>query len=1401
MRPSWFLPPLAALFLGGALWVVFRGTRVEPARLLAEARTRLEHLPEDIAARQKSRSEARARLDLALRQARSAGNGALRAELLLLRADLNQAEGLHAMALEDCRARLELGLRDADTLARTCALLLRLGQPGEALAFAGELAGLDPARGHAFLGSAHVDLSDAPLASLEGLVHGSLSPARAKAARALARRAAALGSEETLVAPAREELLEFFPRSDERRRAAEWVREAGSELATARREFLTSLEHGPTSLAVVGLQDLCLRAGLDDEAAELGTLALSQEDLADPMRLLLRTASALVSLGRERAAKDLVRRVQKRLEGKLRHDDLPSEGLSDELAEWCALLARLESWHDLGQAAWALQLRAADSRERAERARISLATACVRTGNFSAARVALEALGTGPLVDPGARVETWLLQAELARALENRGDERFALRSLDRDAPLDPPEPLRARLAQAWERLADVQLEDGQPLAASESLTRALRCSGPRAKELEQRWHEVGARAVESSSGLPSSYGLYLSARGALRNGNAAAAADAARYLLDSQPGLAPALEVASAAAEALHNYPRLIESTLELLERGSASSEASARLRNVPASALLAEDRVRWIELDPVGSLEPILRRLLARGDRSAAARLARTAAPERQPEEVRVLLSTLLLESGNLEGARAALATLPPSHPAWRAATALALELATRRDGDGASAELARTLALVRASGPPADPGLVGQLATWIADGRLEEAAELATWLADERTPFLVEALLAQGVLDVLSSAPSSEALERAAALTEDGRAELGRLLLVGAGGDLSALASEARTALASPLAADPGRALALRILAGERERVVQALVGARLDGRALELELAAACALGLYPADLQSVGAQRIAAPAFLFEGLAPERFLLLVLAAGLPPFSAWVLQATAARGPALADDPSLLALRARAELALARPSAAKSELARAGERIDARMAWLRLQALVASGAPARAREDAELGWFTRSGRLKDEDAEFAHLRALRAQRNGDPAEAVRVLERAAGEPGAAPDLLARLAELEDRPGRRTRAVELYAQVLAEQRAGPDDPRMLACLEALRAARDEGEISVRRWWAEVEALEAEHPEDPAPVRELAARAFEEAGEEGRTQALARLARFRARTLDRPVEGLRRGEALRWTRLLARFTPEGAVRFAEEELRRDPIDPALWHASAEALLAAGRTRAALERLEAINQVAPATETARLLLQHRYELDRSAESFQRQLAVIRKLDPSVKNDPVLLFLGHVADLEGRGQGPRWALELWESRATNGLADPDFGRLLALALFAGGAQEAALRVLGEARELAPSALEDQVLAGLQRLIEAAPPPEPEEPAGTPSSAEAETAAGTVGDAPTSVDDAPAQLRPAGGAEGEPPPKPAAEGPVKARPDAPAEGGRKRPKKAAKEREE
>jgi hypothetical protein len=416
-----------------------------------------------------------------------------------------------------------------------------------------------------------------------------------------------------------------------------------------------------------------------------------------------------------------------------------------------------------------------------------------------------------------------------------------------------------------------------------------------------------------------------------------------------------------------------------------------------------------------------------------------------------------------------------------------------------------------------------------------------------------------------------------------------------------------------------------------------------------------------------------------------------------------------------------------LRARAAGALGLAELGLHELGEDLAPLGARGAWLGARLAENSGAPRASVQARELDWLRAAGARVDGQAGLALLRARLARAEGRLDEAVALLEEAlrAGTSTGAERLL--LAELEGERSQHARAAELLAEEHAVRSQSERAELLPVLLDALRAARDAGEYSEARWWTEIEALEAEHARDPAPVRELAQRAFEQSSQGGQAssvRAAELLARLRERTLGRSLESLRRGEGLRWVRLLARYSPSRALALAHEELELAPLEPELWRALAEAELAVGDWPGALATLEAIQSVAPEREAARLLALTAFRLDSDARTFLRRLGQLEKMDPGARSDPLLSFYRSMAELrlpaKEAGVAPLNGAPRWSALAPAGPAGARHGRASAIARVESGKRAPALQIMALAQGGAESALERDLFEASAHLMKAAP---------------------------------------------------------------------------------
>jgi len=1361
LRLRWILPPLAALSLGGVLWMTLRGREVSPAELLDSARVHLAGKQKDLTGAQRDLDEALKLLERA--DPADAETKALLAEVLTQRAQVYRTRGLPDLALYDCQRRLASSGPEVETLALACEIALWLDDPGAALEYGTALAALDGDRAQGYLGRARVALADEPLAELERLARSELAPEDAAAALQLAQRAAVFAAEPDVSRAALDELGGYFRLDADRRLASELVHQAAEHLEAARSAFVASLERGLTVDAVAGLQDLLLRGGAGREVVDLGLAALALTQLNAPMPILARTASTLVSLGRDERARALVRELGKREKTVLDPRALPSNALRDELQEWCTLLERLGLWSELRVGAGELLVRSARNKENELVARFWLGLANLREKKHKEAEAFLSAVSAAPPRAHDIHVRVWLALGELARVARQPAQERYCLLLATKEAPLEPEGELRRAVGEAWLRLGTLQEEQGEGAEAEVSLTHALRFSPERAEEIEPRWRERGRKGLGSrvTTGV---FAYVARAENELAQEEFGPALEDAEAVLAKFPGLGPALEVASKAAYRVGDYPTAISASLELIERGWPRLEASARLRQVPDEAFLPADRVRWMKLDPLASLPEVLDSLLARGERGAALAAVRGATLRSQPPELIVRAARLLLEEGSPAEAHGALAQLADGSPALRGAAALVVRAGLEAGEQPLSTAIERVLE----SGAPVDPELPGALDLLLEAGRAQECEALCEWLLTQPGPQLGPVLLRSAARRLIARTNTvvDEDLERASALLEPGPADLGRLLIAFDRGDQGEVAREAGFLLSTALAADPAAKALLFLLEDEPERAADSLGRSPCDGRSPRRELAAAClsAVRARAGETEPLPGIDGGAPfelPTLSPGLAalpPGTLEVTLLASDVAPWSAWALARLAEWPEATRAEPWACVLAAGARRALGDgPGAARAlEPALASAPGLAAAWWLRAElARALPGSPqarARAAEPFEIGWLTASGSAERDEPALVPLQVATLLASDQRDAAVRILERELERTPLDPDDLAALARLESVDGRRTRAIQLYGKLFSSHPAPVGADALLDYLEVLRAARAAGEISEARWWSEVEALEAERPADPAPVRELFTRAFEspavarittsgdeeesgatpvvapaadEASGVDRSRAAERLQRFRNRTGGRPIEVLRAGETRRWTSALERYTPERAVRFARAERLADPADPDVWRACAEAELAAERWSEALETLEALQRVAPAGDTARLYALTSYQLREDPDELARKLDEVARLDPAAGEDVVLAFYRSIAVLRGRLTGyaaiANAAPELWNARLQAGPVEPSEVRAFALALFAADKRGTGVRVLLQSLEdSSDSALGQDVTRALAYLMRAAP---------------------------------------------------------------------------------
>jgi tetratricopeptide (TPR) repeat protein len=1320
MRLRLLLPLLALVSLSGVTWMVVRSRAETPAMLLESARARLEDPTGDVAL-------ALRELEEGLRLASDALDGEVRMELLRERSRLHTEQGLYELALRDLELILTGGEPDPEVLAEACQLALWLEDPGHALELAERLEPLDEAQAHVLVGSARVDLGHRPLARVAELARDALDAEGEARAVRLAQRAAVLAADAETSAVAREELGELFPRVEDRRKVEELVDEAAEQLELGRQALVSSLDPGTSFQAVVGLQDLLLGAGDDVDAAELGEVALSIPGIQSRMPLLFSTVPALLRLGRREAAANLVTNTAttRTVVGALR-----GLGGGGQLLEWCQLLEQLELWDALKPAAAELERRyqrAPDYRQ-PPWSSYFLGLCDLAAGRYPPARYRLNQVALAPTLPSSMAQRTWLGLAEIARRTGNASEERIGLMQATRQG-LEPVPERREAVAQAWDRLAEIS-HAGDPAFALEWATQAL-CLAPTLERFA-RWQEGWPPQPGNTDTGPLAGFRY--AQWSFEQGDLQTAEKVSDAVLSRYPHLAPVLEVAARTALARQNYLKVVELTLELLELGWRSEVASGLLAAVPSRHLSTVDRLRWLRLDPGASLGAFLRVLVAHGELDRVALAVRTPAARRMSPRDAELAVRVLLESGDLEATRQLL-PIAGEVPVLKVRLALA---------DPHEDDLPVLLDTLEVPAPEAVPELLGLVDDLLGSAQDALAGRLLERLSDHAGPHLGAVLLRRCVLDLRAGLPPgpSEPLERAAALMDPGWPDLGRVFVAAARGDDDARRREARATLETGLAEDPARRLLLAVLAENPTVARQVLLRRAIDGRDPLLRLGAMCVevladelgragegstdtlteawnatttvrgltvLPTLPAALHSVGAHEVATVALAADGA---------------PFAAWALKRIESWPVDARAHPWAGALAALARTHCGQAAEALAELDRILAQADAPA---ELWALRARWLDPEAALDDHLEWLERAGLRDVDDPGLAGLQATALERSDAREEALERLEAALAERPGDVELLADRARLKSTPGHRLEALQCWNELMTNLAPGARGAWVPAVLDNLRAARSDGEISERRWWTEVEALEAELPDDPAPVRELAERAFETLGPgQGRAQALQRMERFRARTLRRPIESLRAGEAARWTQLLARYSPGGAVDFAGQELAAAPYDPEVWQAWIAALIGAERWDDALADLELLMEIAPDVSTARLLALTAFFVRQDAESFLERLEELEALAPKILGeDHTLTFFRGVAALRSdrpdKQEIATQGWELWERRHEVGLLSQRNGRTLAISLFASGQKERALVALSQCLESQEGALAADVTRALGQLIQSAPP--------------------------------------------------------------------------------
>ncbi|MEW6074554.1 MAG: hypothetical protein AB1726_18405 [Planctomycetota bacterium] len=1220
----WVLFLLAVATALAAWRVWYLSEQVTAASLAASAARRIEAPAPDFDAILRE-------LDLGLDLATAEGDAASGDEILLQRAGVHQRRQSYALALADAEALLERSaLRPAEVLHLASRAARGAGELEQALSLARELEAADPEfpGAHDLVGAIEMQIVDERLEAVRRILDASLSSTRARAGMELARRASALPPDAAPRRRALDSLATVLSLPREREEIRALVAEASEHLVAARAAYVAGLaaQAGPASIE--GFLVVLARAGRDEEAAELGRIALRRRPPPAYSGVLVRAALALDRVERPGAAAALVRSCLQRTPALAAGYGALEPRL---LLDWCLFLRGRGLWPELVRAADMLERRRDQYRgilDLGTAPQLLVGLARSRMGDAEGALAALlrvRPVGRRAEVFPGEQFVSQLARADAFRTFEQRNREEDALQEI-RHHPAPPRDggPTATAYGEILLRLGRQRRAESNWEAAVHLLARALCHLSSRRAELEPEWRRAGAellryqrttieaiaaRLAENGRALPVSdvdvHRLCLLGEFHLARGNFAAAHTAALRALADYEGFPPALELDAAALRGLHRETECIERLLALAEGGAAGPTTWAELRALPAAKFTPEARLRWYRVDPRGAaLRDVARRLAADGDLELALAALRPQTAGELAASDRLLAARLLADLERWPDCRKTLEQIPVEDPAFAGAAGLVLEAAVHPRGPEEEGDpLARALARVYRAPALEAAGFDRAADALFATDHREEARLLLSHLDLDLGQHAPALLLRRGIAELAAGRLSAglEALDRAEAYLPGGETRLGPVLMALEGGDAEGLRGAAQALLASGFATNERREALVQALAGEYGVAVRLARRAEADagGRDPRTLLARAAIELLSPAEEGGeAGPSPAAEAAATFGGVVdPRQTLGILLALESAPWSAWALARLRELPPLAAATPWPLLLEAIALVALGADAEAEAVLAAlSGPVENLRFAWdlrqefLRTRPGVTADSPAWHEFRRE-----RAKALGPEGLGTVELRFLWGEElvaQGRAGEAVEVLAAGLARVPGDPTLGIALARARATAGDLLGAARGYDELFATLEDRAIDDLVPEYLALLRQAAAAGALHAGAWWARLEALETQRPREPAVVRELARRIVETADErrdQGIARAQERMERLRERTGRVPIETLRRGEAARWVEFLAGLDAQAALELADAELLADPAAIDLWRARSTALAAAGRREEAAAELSTL--------------------------------------------------------------------------------------------------------------------------------------------------------------------------------------------------------------------
>jgi len=1150
---------------------------------------------------------------------------ALTEALLTERAELRTDTGARALALDDWRRIAAMHPDDDAIKLQIAGLESQLGNRDRALEIYQSILDAKPTNGwvRSFVAyeneSTARGLELATLASLEELV----SPADLQWLRPVLSRLVRLPEGSAV----REGLLsELAMRFDDDVLAV--LRPA---IATLTEDFLgiredlaASLQNSVNRNNLAGMIDLYYQSDRYEDCVDFGLAALPFATSLDHPRTIQDLALALNSLGRPKAAAEIVNRAVA---------DKPTWHV-DFLDDWCSILCAAENWQQLENAATQLMrspgTNKANSNQESDGA-FYFGLATFHQGRNSAAVGALKQFITsrtaGP--QPDAIGWAWSTIAQAQTNLEDKDAASSAWRSCAQAAP-----DYSAQAWLEWSRSAAKNPQAG--MSESEALAHVIALDPTSAamrlqpfiaagqRGLQLRGIELPALAAKLKSegrwypqGTTPIYTLYALALLQLEAGEPAGAGIIYQRILRDLPTFVPALDGLALTRLLLNEPLAQAEVMLDRLALTGPDPVVLAGLKDLSGKlegqelppALLQ----RWMELDPgfVGATE--LARTLASIGRTTEALVTLSAVPRNLfNDRDRVLFAEILTGLGDASRVLEATQGVSPKGPYMLRAALLRTQAAVAlADFD----QLMAAIESIESLQPQVEPGspedalvesaFSSLLAARLGPAVLRFSRVFATASGARNGRRMNLAALAEVLFG--DPAKALDWVNAADALSHDGSSIVGRLVLAEALDDVEVERATMRD---------------LRSEAPEWVGEVELALMSALEGRTGEARAAIDTLLEESPSDsrlwlarsaldaIVPLGAEPDYASAAALLGTAAvkpleriaslgaqggRRLLTILLASSAPVWDAWAINLVHGPIQQALLGPYAVELDARSQLAKGDLEGARTSLMEGANRWKAFLPFWDLNedlTLAKYGRPdhpavvSLRRKRRQAGAPPRGGKPPSA-SELALDASFEAAAGGEMAEAfVQAKQARKSAPNAAaPRLnLARVA--------RDLAPKVSQTAYLDYLLGED--WALETSEVHELLAELVSLSVPLHPEALEALMQRYPNAPEPVLAQAKLDLETAGLE---VAFERLETF---TESHPaLESIAVGTSRPWFDFLLAYSPARALDFASVQLELDPhwLEP--WAQKAEALGATGQLEASLDLWRILAEMSPSPTVA----------------------------------------------------------------------------------------------------------------------------------------------------------------------------------------------------------